>query len=58
MTKYQIGKEKARAEALDWQWNFEEYNLSWYELYLQQIRFEKLARRFGLIKEFKENGVL
>ena len=54
MTKYQIEKEKARQEAIDWQRNFEEHNLSYYELWMQQIRFEKLARQFGLRKELQQ----
>ena len=58
MTKYQIEKEKARQEAIEWQHNFNEHNYSWHELYLQQIRFEKLARHFGLRKEFRENGII
>lgn len=58
MTKYQIEKEKARQEAVEWQLDFENHNYSYYELYLQQLRFEKLARQFGLRKEFRENGII
>lgn len=58
MTQYQIEKEKARQEAIEWQNNFANHNLSWYELWLQQRRFEKLARQFGLRKEFRENGII
>lgn len=58
MTQYQIEKEKARQEAIQWQNDFDNHNLSWKELWLQQIRFEKLARQFGLRKEFRENGII
>ena len=58
MTQYQIEKEKARQEAIQWQIDFDKHNYSWGELYLQQIRFTKLARQFGLRKEFRENGVI
>lgn len=58
MTKYQIEKEKARQEAIEWQNDFGNHNYSWHELYMQQIRFEKLARQFGLRKEFRENGII
>lgn len=58
MTKYQIEKEKARQEAIDWQHNFNIHNYSYYELWLQQVRFKKLARQFGSRKEFKENGII
>lgn len=58
MTNYQIKKEKARQEAINWQHDFDNHNYSYYELWLQQIRFEKLARQFGLRKEFRENGII
>lgn len=58
MTKYQIKKEKARQEAIDWQNDLDNHNYSWYELYLKQMRFENLARQFGLRKEFRENGII
>lgn len=58
MTQYQIEKEKARQEAIDWQNDFDNHNYSYHELWLQQIRFEKLARQFGLRKEFRANGII
>lgn len=58
MTKYQIEKEKARQEAIKWQHDFDNHNYSYYELWEQQIRFTKLARQFGLRKEFRENGII
>lgn len=58
MTAYAIAKEKARQEAIQWQNDFNNHNYSWHELYMQQIRFTKLARQFGLRKEFKENGII
>lgn len=58
MTKYQMEKEKARQEAIDWQRDFENHNYSYYDLHLKQMRLEKLARQFGLRKEFRENGII
>lgn len=58
MTQYQILKERARQEAMEWERNFNEHNYSWCELALQQYRLEKLARQFGLRKEFRENGII
>ena len=58
MTQYQIEKAKARQEVIDWQNDFDNHNYSWHELWLQQIRFEKLARQFGLRKEFRANGII
>jgi hypothetical protein len=58
MTQYAIAKEKARQEAINWQNDFDNHNYSYHELWMQQIRFEKLARQFGLRKEFRENGII
>ena len=56
ISKYQSGKEKAREKALKL---FDEYLiLSWYELALKTDELNRLAKRFGLIKEFKENGII
>ena len=56
MTKYQIEKEKSRQEAIEWQNNFD--SCSFGELMHAEIYFEKMARRYGLTKEFKENGII
>lgn len=58
MTQYAIAKEKARQEAINWQNDFDNHNYSYHELWMQQMRFEKLARQFGLRKEFRENGII
>lgn len=58
MTTYQIKKENARQEAIEWQNDFENHNYSYVELLIIELRFKKLARRFGLTKEFKENGII
>lgn len=58
MTNYQIKKERARRFAIEWQNNFDKHNYSWFQLSLYQDRFEKLGKRYGLTKEFKENGII
>lgn len=58
MTKYQQEKAKARQQAIDFQQDFENHNYSYYEMWLTQIRFEKIARQYGLKKEFRENGII
>ena len=58
MNKYQIEKEKARQKAIDWQMDFCNNNYSWGELADYGGYFERLARRYGLVKEFKENGII
>lgn len=55
---YQSRKEAARQSAIDWQNDFANHDYSWGELAEWQAHFEKLGRRYGLITEFKENGVI
>lgn len=58
MQKYQRAKEKARATAIDWQAWASVENLSCLELATWQTYFYKLGKRYGLLKEFKENGII
>ena len=58
MNKYYELKEKARQEAIDWQLDFENHNYSWYNLMIYGDYFYKLGKRYGLLKEFKENGII
>lgn len=54
---YQQLKQAAREAAIDWQdWQAEQ-NLSYGELADWQEHFEKLGRRYGLLKEFRENAI-
>ena len=55
---YQERKEKAREEAKAWQLDFVNNNYSYEEFFEAQSKFEKLAKRYGLTKEFKENGII
>lgn len=58
MNKYQKGKEKTRKEAIDWQADFAGHDYSYGELARFSDYFETKARRYGLVKEFKENGII
>ena len=58
MNKYQKGKEKTRNEAIDWQSDFATHNYSYGELAYFSDYFETKARRYGLVREFKENGII
>lgn len=61
MNAYQVRKEKAREEAIDWQSYYFGDNspsMSWYELAEWQERFEELGRRYGLLAEFRDNGII
>ena len=54
--KYLQGKENARQEAIDFQACFEEFpgSFSYSELEERLSHFEKMAHRYGLVKEFKK----
>lgn len=58
MNTYQKAKNKARNKAVKWQLNFDNQNYSWGELACYTAYFERLAKRYGLVKEFKENGII
>ncbi len=58
MNNYQIRKEMARIEAIDWQLDFNNHNYSYGELIYYEDYFTRLAKRYGLVKEFKENGII
>lgn len=50
--------EEARDHAIEWQHWAGEQNLSYGELLEWQKHFEKIGKKFHLIEEFKENGIL
>lgn len=58
MTQYQKRKADARQEAMDWLNDSADHNYSYGELFELQVRFEELGRRFGLLSEFRENGII
>lgn len=58
MKTYQEKKQSARSEAIEWQQMVSETSQSWLYLAVCQARFSKLARNYGLTKEFKENGII
>lgn len=57
MNKYQEQKGKAREKAITWQLEFSEHNYSCGELAGFCNYFYKLGKRYGLLKEFRENGI-
>lgn len=58
MNKYQRAKERARNKAVAWQNSFCEQNYSYVELAYYGEYFSRLARLYGLMREFKENGII
>ena len=55
---YQTRKEEARREAIDYQAKASAAAYSLGELAEIQAYFEKIARRFGLVREFRENAII
>ena len=58
MNKYQQAKERARQKAINIQQLFSENSYSMSDLAGFAAYFEKLGKRYGLVKEFKENGII
>lgn len=57
MSTYQEKKKKAREKAIEWQERLVEKSISYGELVIAQSVFEQLGRRYGLLTEFRENGI-
>lgn len=57
---YRRSKVKARLIAIEWQLSFNEHEEEWYwsELAEWTAYFRKLGKRFGLLREFAENGII
>lgn len=53
---YERMKQRARSTAQFWQEKFAEA-MSYEELAESQAYFEKLGKRYGLLSEFRENGI-
>jgi hypothetical protein len=58
MKTYKEMKEQLRQEAIDFQIEKMGVSMSYAELYEAQQYFYEYGKRYGLIKEFRENGVL
>lgn len=59
MTYYQKRKAEIRQKAIDWQTHFEnDTSISYLALAHQQRKLEKLGKRYGLLKEFRNEGIL
>lgn len=55
---YTQQKQNVRSKAIEWHYDFCNHSYSYEELAVFACYFNKLAKRFGLIKEFKENGII
>ena len=57
MSNYQKQKERVRNEAIEWQLDFDNHNYSWGELAVFGDYFYTMGKRYGLLREFRENGI-
>lgn len=56
-SKYELAKNRAREKAVEWQMACSE-NVFYMSEYAEMTSyFEKLGKRYGLLKEFRENGI-
>lgn len=55
---YNKKKEEIRLEAIFWQIQQAGYQFSYSELFEKQLYFEKMGKKYGLLREFRENGIL
>ena len=55
--KYQIEKERIRQIAIEWQLEDGDFPYSYGGLAILQDYFYKYGKRYGLLKEFRENGI-
>ena len=62
MTRYQTyyrdGKESARQEAIEWQAHYADRPRYMSEDAKDAAYFRALAKRYGLVEEFTENGII
>lgn len=62
--RYAAGKAAAQSEAVDFSLRagdyavYEEEDMSYGELAVIQDKFRRMARRYGLCREFRENGII
>ena len=55
---YREKKARLREEAVRWQHDSSRHCLSYGEIVEKQAYFEKEGKKYGLMKEFKENGII
>ena len=58
MKTYQQKKNEIRQQAIEWQNNVSNKALHWSSVFWGAVYFEQKGRRYGLLTEFKENGII
>lgn len=54
---YEKRKAEVREEAIEWQSDVGNHCYSCWSLAIKQDYFRRLGKRYGLLREFKENGI-
>lgn len=57
MNRYRQKKEQVRDFAAEWQEEFSENRYTWADVAAYADMFSRLGRRWGLLREFRENGL-
>jgi hypothetical protein len=58
MANYQERKEQLRQKAIEWQHETSENAMSWQEIAQATDYFYKQAKRVGLVRELKREGII
>lgn len=58
MNKYLENKARIRQEAIEYQLSFDQNNYSYGELAIYEEYFYRMGKRYGLLREFRENGIV
>lgn len=58
MSKYQTEKEQVRLDVISQLDEIFYLGISWGEYSYTQEKLYKIAKKYGLVREFKENGIL
>ena len=58
MNYYNKKKEELRDEEIQWSYDTSERKMSYYDLMVEQSYFYEQGKKYGLIREFRENGIL
>lgn len=54
---YEKRKAEVREEAIEWQADFCNHDYSYEEIAYYEEHFGRLGKRYGLLREFKENAI-
>ena len=58
MKSYQERKAEIREKAIDWQYKSSQKSMYWSEVAYWSNYWYKQAKRYGLVKEFRENAII